>query len=117
MNKRILYTLLFTTIALFTLDRSAAYFYKPNVDSTKKILYTTTSWCSYCNSLRIYLQSNNIPLQHDIEKSLSGIAGCWALRAKGVLVSVVGPEVIYGYDINRINKLLINLGYSLIQFK
>ena len=116
MNKRILYTLLFTTIALFTLDRSAAYFYKPNVDSTENILYTI-SWCPYCISLRIYLQSNNIPLQHDIEKSLSGIAGFWALRAKGVLVSVVGPEVIYGYDINRINKLLINLGYSLIQFK
>ena len=113
MKKRILYALLFTTIVLFLLDRSAAYFYKPNADSTEVILYAT-SWCPYCNSLRIHLQTNNIPFaEHDIEKSLSGIAGFWALRARGVPVLVIGPKVVYGYDITTINKGLIDLGYNL----
>ncbi|QMU61627.1 MAG: hypothetical protein GKR92_07925 [Gammaproteobacteria bacterium] len=113
MKKRILYTLLFTVIILLAIDRSAAFLYKPKPGSTDIVLYTT-KWCPYCNSLRIHFQANSIPFtEHDIEKSLSGIAGFWALRARGVPVSAIGPEVVYGYDINTINNALIDLGYSL----
>ena len=113
MKERILFTLLFTAIILFALDRSTAYFYTPKPDSKEIILYTT-DWCPYCNSLRIHLKNNSIPFtEHDIEKSISGIAGFWALRARGVPVSVIGPEVVYGYDIATINQNLVNLGYGL----
>ncbi len=113
MKKRILYTLLVTVLVLLVIDRSTAYIYKPKPDATEIILYTT-DWCPYCNSLRIHLQTNSIPFtERDIEKSLSGIAGFWALRARGVPVSVIGPEVVYSYDINTINKALVDLGYSL----
>lgn len=112
MTKRILFTLLFTVLILFTLDRSAAYFHKPKADSTNIVLYTT-DWCPYCNSLRIHLETNKIPYtEHDIEKSISGIAGFWALRARGVPVSVIGPNVVYGYNIDTINQSLVDLGYS-----
>ena len=113
MKKWILIPLLLTAITLFVLDRGAAYFHKPKPDSTNIVLYTT-DWCPYCNSLRIHLSNNSIPFtEHDVEKSISGIAGFWALRARGVPVTVVGPEVVYGYDINTINKYLVDLGYSL----
>jgi len=113
MNKRILYILLSLSFMLLALDPSAAYFHKPNPDSTNIVLYTT-DWCPYCNSLRIHLENNSIPYtEHDTEKSISGMAGFWALRARGVPVSVIGPKVVYGYDINTINKQLIGLGYSL----
>ena len=113
MKKRILFTLFFTAIILFALDRSAAYFYIPKPDSKDIVLYTT-DWCPYCNSLRIHLKNNSIPFtEHDVEKSKSGIAGFWSLRARGVPVTVIGPEVVYGYDIDTTNKYLINLGYSL----
>ena len=113
MKKRILLTLLFTAITLFALDRSAAYIYTPKPNSKDIVLYTT-DWCPYCNSLRIHLNNNSIPfIEHDVEKSISGVAGFWTLRGRGVPVSVIGPEVVYGYDIDTINQNLINLGYSL----
>jgi len=113
MKKRILFTLLFTAVLLLALDRGAAYFYKPKSDATDIVLYTT-DWCPYCKSLRIHLKANSIPYkEHDIENSLSGIAGFWALRARGVPVSVIGPNVVYGYDIDTINLYLVELGYSL----
>ena len=114
MKNRILFTLLFTALILFALDRTAAYIYLPKPGSKEVILYTT-DWCPYCNSLRIHLENNSIPFtEHDIEKSISGIAGFWALRARGVPVSVIGPEVVYGYDIYKINQQLIAQGYSLL---
>ncbi len=113
MKKRILLTLLFTAITLFALDRSAAYIYTPKANSKNIVLYTT-DWCPYCNSLRIHLNNNKIPFtEHDVEKSISGVAGFWVLRGRGVPVTVIGPKVVYGYDIDSINQNLIYLGYSL----
>ncbi len=113
MKNKILFTLLFTALLLFALDRTTAYIYQPKPDSKEVILYTT-DWCPYCNSLRIHLENNDIPYtKRDIEKSISGIAGFWALRARGVPVSVVGPKVVYGYDINKISEQLTSLGYDL----
>ena len=112
MIKRIFYSLLFVSIILFTLDRSAAHFHKPKSDS-KEIVIFTTAWCPYCNSLRIHLDTHSIPYtEHDTEKSIAGLTGFWALRARGVPVSVIGPTVVYGYDIDKINQSLVELGYS-----
>jgi glutaredoxin len=76
------------------------------------VLYTT-KWCPYCRSLRLYLDAYRIPYkEHDVEKSLSGFMGFWALRGRGVPVSVIGPDVVYGYDMARINRSLAALGYQ-----
>lgn len=112
MNKIILIFILSTVIVLFSFDRGAAYFHKPTANSKDIIIYTT-DWCPYCNSLRIHLDNYKIPYkEYDTEKSIAGITGMWTLRARGVPVSVIGPNVVYGYDINTINQSLITLGYS-----
>jgi len=112
MRKHILYKLLFSFLVLFALDRGSAYFHKPTAQSTDIVIYTT-DWCPYCNSLRIHLNSNKIPFkEYDSEKSIAGITGMWSLRARGVPVSVIGPKVVYGYDIDTINQSLIELGYD-----
>ena len=112
MRRNYLVRILFVVIVLFCLDRTAAHLYKPQTDSKDVVIYTT-EWCPYCNSLRIHLNNNNIKFtERDVEKSISGIAGFWALRARGVPVSVVGPEVVYGYDIDKINQSLVDLGYD-----
>ena len=77
------------------------------------MLYTT-GWCPYCKSLQKHLNNHNIEFkEHDFEKSLSGITGFWALRIRGVPVSVIGPEVVYAYDIDKINLALTQLGHDL----
>ena len=112
MSKHILIKLLFSFLILFALDRGAAYFHKPTAHSTDIVIYTT-DWCPYCNSLRIHLDHNKIPYkEYDSEKSIAGITGMWALRARGVPVSVIGPNVVYGYDIDTINQSLVELGFS-----
>ena len=113
MKRDFLFKILFVVTVLFCVDRAVAYIHKPKPDSKEIVLYTT-EWCPYCNSLRKHLNNHNIEFkEYDIEKSLSGIAGFWALRIRGVPVSVIGPEVVYGYDIDKINLALIQLGHDI----
>ena len=111
-RKLLLFALLFVG-SLFVLDRIAAWQHVPRADGKEIVLYTTT-WCPYCESLRLYLKAYNIPYkEHDVEKSLAGMMGFWALRGHGVPVSAIGPEVIYGYDMEKIHKALAALGYKI----
>jgi hypothetical protein len=61
----------------------------------------------------LYLDAYGIPYKdHDVEKSLSGLMGFWTLRGRGVPISVIGSEVVYGYDLEKINRSLAALGYE-----
>ena len=112
MKKPLLFLLLFAVV-IFAIDRVAAHLYLPKQGSNKVVIYTT-SWCPYCNALRITLNNYNIPFtEHDTEKSLQGILGFWALRGRGVPVSVIGEQVIYGYDGQAITDALVSAGYEI----
>ena len=50
---------------------------------------------------------------YDVENSISGVMRFWALRGKGVPVSALGPDIVYGYDIEKINQSLVRLGYRI----
>ena len=113
MSKRILLFLLLFASLLFAFDRTAAYLYLPKEGATRVVIYTT-EWCPYCKALRKTLNAYEIPYQdYDTEKSLRGIMGFWALRARGVPVVVIGEEVIYGYDGEKITHALVNAGYTI----
>lgn len=100
------------TLLLVGLDRYAALMYRPDTDSKAVVIYTT-AWCPYCARLRSALTANDIPFaEHDVEESLQGQMGFWTLRGRGVPVSVIGPEVIYGYDVPRLTGALALLGYD-----
>lgn len=99
------------TLLLLGLDRYAAWAHRPDADDTGVVIYTT-AWCPYCARLRAALAANAVPyVEYDVEKSLQGQLGFWALRGRGVPVSVIGPEVVYGYDIERIGRALGASGY------
>jgi glutaredoxin len=101
-------------LLLLGLDRYAAFAHRPGPASKSVAIYTT-AWCPYCARLRASLAASNIPfVEHDVETSLQGQLGFWTLRGRGVPVSVIGPEVIYGYDVARLSGALQNLGYRLV---
>ena len=111
--KKPLIILLIIALALFAVDRVAAYLYVPKSGATEIIIYTT-QWCPYCKALRNTLNQYDIPFtEHDTEKSIQGILGFWALRARGVPVSVIGEEIIYGYDGQKITDALVTAGYEI----
>ena len=106
-----LYLALMLALILLGLDRSAAWLHRPAADSTDIVIYTTT-WCGYCTALRAHLDAHAIPYtDHDIESSLQGSMGFWSLRGRGVPVSVIGPDIVQGFDLERINTALAGLGH------
>lgn len=112
MRTRLLGTALILALLLFAFDRYAAYARRPGPDSTRIAIYTT-SWCGYCKRLREDLQASHISyIEYDVEKSLQGSLGFWALRGRGVPVSAIGPEVVYGYQVPKIEAALRALGHS-----
>lgn len=110
---RFIHFLIALLLALLIFERGAAWLYGPRAESKEIILYTTT-WCSYCESLRLYMKAYGIPyIERDVEKSLAGLLGFWAVGGRGVPVSVVGEQVVYGYDMDKIDGALRKLGYSI----
>ena len=112
MNKPLLFVLLFA-VAIFSVDRLVSHVYLPQKDSNKVIIYST-SWCPYCKALRDTLDQYHIPYtEYDTEKSLHGMLGFWALRGRAVPVSVIGGQVIHGYDGQTITDALAAAGYEI----
>lgn len=113
-RKFALYTAAALALLLVGLDRFAALMHRPDEDSTAVVIYTT-AWCPYCARLRSALATSDIPFtEHDVEKSLTGQMGYWTLRGRGVPVSVIGAEVVYGYDLPRLARALNALGHDFL---
>jgi len=108
-----LYGALLIALTLLALDRTAAYLHLPKENSTAVVIYTT-QWCPYCNALHNVLRQHNIPFkEYDTEKSIQGIMGFWALRGRRVPVSMIGEEIIYGYDGQKVTDALVDAGYEI----
>jgi mycoredoxin len=109
-----LLTLLILVIILFFLDRYAAYKHRPVGDSNAVVIYTTKR-CQYCVKLRADLKANRIThKEYDVENSLDGFLGMWTLRTRGVPVSVIGPNVVYGYRVDELVQAFDELGLQFI---
>jgi glutaredoxin len=99
-------------LLLLGLDRYAAIAHRPGPDSTRVAIYTT-EWCPYCAKLRTSLAASGVSyVEYDVETSLQGQLGFWALRGRGVPVSAVGPEIVYGYDVPRLTAAMNRLGHT-----
>lgn len=72
----------------------------------------SASWCGYCKKLRAVLQQNNIPFK---EYNAEGDAKIDAFLSQnnidnGVPVTVIGGDIVYGYDADKLNKTFIRNG-------
>lgn len=99
-------------LGLLIVDRYGAYVHRPSADATRVVIYTT-AWCPYCARLRADLKASGVEYtEYDVEKSVQGAIGFWALRGRGVPVSAIGPKVVYGYRVDQIKSALNALGHS-----
>lgn len=111
-RKGLLVFALSLALALLAIDRYAAYMHRPAENATQVVIYTTT-WCPYCKQLREDLAASKVPyVEYDVEKSVQGQLGMWALRGRGVPVSAIGSQVVYGYRVDQIAAGLTNMGYT-----
>lgn len=75
-------------------------------------LYTAT-WCGYCNHLKETLDASGVPyVDHDIETSNEGKSFFESKKFIGIPVTVVGSEIVEGYDAERLDSVLDRAGYK-----
>ena len=84
----------------------------PQEGSRQVVLYAT-DWCPYCRSLRILFDTHHIDyVERDVEHSALGAVGFLLLGGRGVPVTVVGPRVVYGYDLAALQTALGEIGHD-----
>lgn len=75
-------------------------------------LYTAT-WCGYCNRLKETLDASGVPyMDHDVENSDEGKSFFESKKFIGIPVTVVGSEIVEGYDAERLESVLDQAGYK-----
>ena len=78
------------------------------------IVMLTASWCGYCKALKASFDASGVKYAElDVETSREGELAYQALSARGIPVTVVGQEVVYGYDVAALSDLLAARGYTL----
>jgi len=84
---------------------------------TDGMVVLKASWCGYCQRLESGLKRAGVPYQElDIEESSEGEYAFAALHARAVPVMVIGQDVVYGYDTQKLGRLLADRGYR-VQFE
>jgi len=83
---------------------------------TSGIVMLSAEWCGYCSALREDLNRSGVKYRElDVEASDEG-ANAWdALGGRGVPVTVVGQDVVHGYDPEGIRTLMRAAGHQLSQ--
>lgn len=111
--KKIVFIFCLVSFLFFTLYRVATHLYLPEKNSSKVIIYTT-DWCPYCEVLRKTLTQYEVPfVDYNTETSLRGLIGYIIIGGHGVPVSVIGNQVLYGYDGQDVTDALIQAGHEI----
>lgn len=79
----------------------------------KGIVVLSANWCGYCTRLRAALSAAGVQHQVlDIEDGGEGEDAYFAISRGGVPVTVIGQEIVHGYDTRRLSELLRAQGYE-----
>ncbi|MGH8080749.1 MAG: glutaredoxin family protein [Lysobacter sp.] len=79
----------------------------------KRIVMLAAQWCGYCEQLRKDFELADVRytlIDIDTEAGQRAMA---AVGARGVPVTIVGQDIVYGYNMDEIKDRLEPLGYRL----
>lgn len=79
----------------------------------KRIVMLAAQWCGYCEKLRKDFELADVRytlIDVDTEQGQRAMA---AVGARGVPVTIVGQDIVYGYQPDQIKDKLAPLGYRL----
>lgn len=78
----------------------------------REIVMLYAEWCGYCRRQRAEFARAGVRYRAlDVDTAEGGQA-MQALKARGVPVTVIGQEVVHGYNTVRLQQLLTPLGYQ-----
>lgn len=77
------------------------------------IVMLGAEWCGYCKRLTAALDAAKVPYTElDVEDGGAGYDAFAALGGRGVPVTVIGQDVVYGYNTERLEQLLSARGHD-----
>jgi glutaredoxin len=77
------------------------------------IAMITADWCGYCRKQEAQLRAGKVPYEAIDHDSTEGQLAMAALGARGVPVTIVGQQVVRGYDPEHLRDALAPLGHHL----
>ena len=109
-----LYSLLALVAVTLATDRLIVWRFNPlNSNPPKTVILYSAAWCGLCAQIRTCLKASDVPFEErDVEKSLRASAEWWALRVRGVPATLVGPELIYGFNTKKLTASLDSAGFT-----
>lgn len=79
----------------------------------REIVVLATEWCGYCKQLRAGLDTAGVKYRVlDVEDGGEGEKAYHAVGGRGVPVTVIGQDVVHGYNAPRLTSLLKSLGHD-----
>jgi len=108
-----LYALLAPVALILATDRLVVWRFNP-LDSNppKAVVLYSAAWCGLCAQIRTCLKASGVAFEErDVEKAVRASAGWWALRVRGVPATLVGSELVYGFDTRELTSTLDSAGF------
>jgi glutaredoxin len=108
----VLYCILVVLLAVFSVDRIAAWTILPAADSREVVLVGSRT-CPHSRAVRERLREAGIPFREirSEDDPLESALAAWALQSLRVPIVLVGPEIVYGNRREKIDAALAKLGY------
>lgn len=79
----------------------------------KRVVMLAADWCGYCEKLRKDFELADVRYTLVDIDTESGRRAMEAVGARGVPVTIVGQDIVYGYQPDQIKDKLAPLGYRL----
>ncbi|MBT2747642.1 MULTISPECIES: glutaredoxin family protein [unclassified Lysobacter] len=79
----------------------------------KRIVMLAAEWCGYCEKLRKDFELADVRYTLIDVDTAAGQKAMNAVGARGVPVTIVGQDIVYGYNRDEIKDRLEPLGYRL----
>ena len=81
---------------------------------TSDIVMLAADWCGYCRKQQAAFEKAGVRYTWVDVETADGHAAMQAVGGRGVPVTIVGQEVVHGYQPQRLHKLLQPLGYPAV---
>lgn len=78
---------------------------------TSDIVMLAADWCGYCRKQQAAFEKAGVRYTWLDVETAKGAAAMQAVGGRGVPVTIVGQEVVHGYQPQRLHALLQPLGY------
>ena len=79
----------------------------------QRIVMLAAEWCGYCEKLRKDFESAGVRYSLIDIDTEAGQRAMEAVGARGVPVTIVGQDIVYGYNLDEIKGRVEPLGYRL----